>query len=135
MYLDTASNAIAERNFVIQGVSAASKAFFATCQITSSSKGGPAFGTGIQIASETTSYTAVTAPCLVGNIIRNNVVINGRVGLQYGNYGFDAGGGDGMRDTIIANNILVGGRERAILIESGRRSGHSGNVIADNIFY
>ena len=135
LYLDTASNAIVERNFVIQGVSAASQAFFATCQKTDTSNGLPAFGTGIQIASETSSYTTVTAPRLVGNVVRNNVVINGRVGLQYGNYGFDAGGGDGMRDTIIANNIFVGGRERTILIESGRRSVHAGNVIANNIFY
>ncbi|MBC7505619.1 MAG: hypothetical protein H7267_07850, partial [Sandarakinorhabdus sp.] len=95
----------------------------------------PLFGNGIQIASETDTYTAKPQQRLVGNVIRNNIVVNARVGLFYGSYGYAAGGGDGMRDTLIVNNIFVGNRENAITLQAGLRSPHSNNIIANNLFY
>ena len=135
IYLDTTSRSLIERNFVIQGKTAAARAFFATCQQSSFSNGAPLFGTGIQIASETSTYTALPQERLVGNTIRNNIVVNTRIGLAYGSYGFDAGGGDGMTATIIVNNSFVDGVERAVFIETGLRSQHRDTVIANNIFY
>jgi Ricin-type beta-trefoil lectin domain-like len=68
-------------------------------------------------------------------MIRNNIVVNGRIGFSYGSYGFDEGGGDGMRDSQIINNTFVGSLARVTLMNPGKRSTHSGNVIANNIFY
>ena len=135
IYLDTTSRSIFERNFAVQGKTAASRTFFATCQRTATSNGAPVFGTGIQIASETSTYTARPQDRLVGNAIRNNIIVNARIGLAYGNYGLDAGGGDGMSSTTIVNNSFVDGVERAIFIETGLRSAHRAMVIANNIFY
>jgi hypothetical protein len=135
IYIDTGSRALMERNFILQGKSTESVAFFNTCQTTPYSNNGPLFGTGIQVAAETTTYTTKPQERLLGNVIRNNIIVNGRVGFYYGNYGFDTGGGDGMRDSKIINNTFVGSRERMIFFDPGRRSANSGNVIANNIFY
>jgi Right handed beta helix region/Ricin-type beta-trefoil lectin domain-like len=135
IYIDTGSRALMEQNFILQGKNAEAAAFFNTCQTTPYSNNRPLFGTGIQIAAETTTYTAQPQERLVGNVIRNNLIINGRVGLYYGNYGFDTGGGDGMRDAKIINNTFVGSIERVMQFDPGRRGANSGNVIANNIFY
>jgi hypothetical protein len=134
VYLDTASYALIEQNFIASGRDAGSITFLKTCQRTKFDNGVPLTAIGIQIAAEQASYTNDVVERLVGNVIRNNIAVNGRTGLLYGNYS-DGNGGDGMRNTQIINNTFIGSTRSVFEIFKGGRSGHSNNIIANNIFY
>jgi len=115
MYMDNATNTVFDSNLIYN---TGNQNYFR--QIN----GLPSPATGIQMANEI--YEAANP--LNNNIIRNNIVINGLVGLAYGNYGR----GGGLKNTRILNNTFYQstGRLLSIAIAS-----HENTAFINNIFY
>ncbi len=80
---------------------------------------------GITAANENSGTGAY--PCNYDKIV-NNIVIGGKRGFSYGDYG--AGGG--IRNSLIANNTFYKATSALLEIDA---SNHSGTVIQSNIFY
>jgi len=117
IYLDNATHAVVDRNFVVTGWSPAPDRFY---------RGGtPAMG--IHSANET--YRQQTP--LNELTITNNIVVHCRFGFSYSN----SERGGGLHNALIANNTFVRPTDLALYIENGPKEIHNGVVIVNNIFY
>ncbi len=115
MYMDNTTNTVFENNLIYN---TGNQNYFRLINDRFS----PA--TGIQMANEI--YEAANP--LNNNIIRNNIVINGLVGLTYGNYG----SGGGIKNTQILNNTFYQNSGRLLSIAIAN---HENTVFINNIFY
>lgn len=114
IYLDNATCATVDRNFVITGWSKDAKSFYRG--------GGPAMG--IHAANEKYAQQNL----LKELTITNNIVVHCRFGFSY----TDSGVRSGLRQTIVSNNAFVRPTDLALYIEGDR---HSQTRIVNNIFY
>ncbi|HVT44084.1 MAG TPA: right-handed parallel beta-helix repeat-containing protein [Thermoanaerobaculia bacterium] len=65
---------------------------------------------------------------LTDNKVVNNIVVNSRYGIYYGNYE----NGGGLKNTVVANNTLYNATHLMLSISS---DSHSNSAVANNIFY
>ncbi|MGL5911611.1 MAG: hypothetical protein ACRCZP_16545, partial [Phycicoccus sp.] len=124
-----ASDAVVERNLVVNSARAADASFWDRC-MRMPGRAGTLRGSGIQLAVERDTYTTEKHEQLARNVIRNNLLVNTSTGLLYGSYG----DGVGMRDTVIVNNTVAGRAERVLAIDPAPARPHAGTVVANNIF-
>lgn len=111
IYLDNAQFTTVRANFILH---TGNTAFYRS--------GYPA--NGISMANE--SYSGSNP--LDGNSLLNNIILGGKRCVYYGNY--QAGGG--LRNTLIAHNTCLDGTLAVLGIEAD--TGHSGTVVANNVF-
>jgi parallel beta-helix repeat protein len=111
IYLDNARSTVVSENLV-----------YSTGDSRYYRGGHPAHGIGM--ANETYRDTNP----LSDNQIINNLIVNSRYGIYYGNY--ESGGG--LKSTLIANNTVYNATDRLLSISS---DAHSGSLVANNIFY
>jgi parallel beta-helix repeat protein len=111
IYLDNARSTIVSENLV-----------YSTGDSRYYRGGHPAHGIGM--ANETYSDKNP----LADNRIINNLIINSRYGIYYGNY--EDGGG--LKSTLIANNTVYNATDRILSISS---DAHSNSLVANNVFY
>jgi len=117
IYLDNATRAVVDRNFVVTGWSAKAQQYY---------RGGtPAMG----IHTENEKYRQQTP--LNDLTITNNIVVNCRFGFSYSN----SERGGGLHNTLIANNTFVRPTDLVLYIENGPKEIHDRTVIVNNIFY
>ena len=110
IYLDNAQSTTVDGNFV-----------YSTNDSRYFRGGHPA--AGISMANE--SYSSANP--LSANRIVNNIVVNSKWGLHYGNY--EAGGG--VKNTVVSNNTFHRATVAMVWFDA---DAHSGNTVQNNIF-
>jgi hypothetical protein len=130
LYLDTADQTLVARNFIFTAPPTAT-GFASGCMRPAWNHGQPIRSTGIQVASEVLTYTGQHYDRLVGNEVRDNLVVGTRAAFLYGAYDI----GDGMRRWRILNNTFVGGDEPLVQVPASILTPHADVVFANNIFY
>ncbi|MDQ3282176.1 MAG: right-handed parallel beta-helix repeat-containing protein [Acidobacteriota bacterium] len=126
IYLDNATNANVDRNFCMAGKSANAANY--TRNYSGTSYG----ASGIAMANETYTVNGVHEMNPLNSInIRNNIAVNGKFGISYGNY--EDGGG--LHNTLIANNTFYGSEDMCMYLQNGTTDVHDTTTVQNNIFY